>query len=84
MTMQRLKQELWKFTKELGRAVRRSSWWTVKAYAQTLSLIVGSFYLWASYHVPPGHLLSGPDFRAVVVRVFNQFMSAIYAGGCSQ
>lgn len=76
--------ELWSFTKELGRIVRHSLWCAVKAYAQTLSLILGSFYLWASYRVPPGHLLSWTEFRVVLDHVFSQLMSAIYAGGCPQ
>jgi hypothetical protein len=59
--------------------------WTVRTYAQTFSLIIGAFYLWASVTLTPdGHFLNWSEFHAVAYHSFNQFMSAIYAGGCGQ
>jgi hypothetical protein len=82
--MRSLGQDLWNFTKDCGCIARRSLWNCAKSYVQLLSIILGAFYFWASYRVPPGHLLNWHEFWPILVNTFNLLMSRILAGGCGQ
>jgi hypothetical protein len=75
---------LWDFAKQAVRFCRRWFWYAAKSWAETLSVMAGGFYLYASYRTPPGHLLNWSEFRAVFFDVFNRLMIAIHAGGCGQ
>lgn len=76
--LRRVGLELWSFTRHCGLVALRTTLWSVRTGVETLVLIVGFFYLWASYHVPPGHLLNWPEFRAVIKQALD------HAGGCLQ